>query len=126
VAEAIHDREDDLLFSEWIDQACQQLSNFYAREISRDEKLKGREELFRRLKQDFKERMVSLKTGGYKNFEKVEINNAVLLAYRRYIHRLEKFQALYEKLGGDTRGVVEYFKTVQATGDRAPLQSFLK
>jgi len=42
VAGAIHDREDDLLFSEWIDQACQQLSNFYAREISRDEKLKGR------------------------------------------------------------------------------------
>ena len=126
VAEAIHDREDDLLFSEWIDQACQQLSNFYAREISRDEKLKGREELFRHLKEDFKERMVSLKTGGYKNFEKVDINNAVLLAYRRYIHRLEKFQVLYGRFGRDTRRVVDYFKTVQAAGDRTALQSFLE
>jgi predicted aminopeptidase len=126
VAEAIHDREDDLLFSEWIDQACQQLSNFYAIEISRDEKLKGREELFRRLKEDFKERMVSLKTGGYRNFEKVDINNAVLLAYRRYIHRLEKFQVLYGRFGRDTRRVVDYFKTVQAAGDRTALQSFLE
>jgi predicted aminopeptidase len=126
VVEAIHCQGDDLLFSQWIDQACQQLSHFYSRKISRDEKLKGREELFRRLKEDFKERMVSLKTGGCRNFEKVVINNAVLLAYRRYIDRLEKFQALCERFGGDTRRVVEYFKTVQATGNRAALQFFLE
>ncbi len=41
--EAIHCREDDLVFSRWINQACQQLSDFYAKEISRDEKLRGRE-----------------------------------------------------------------------------------
>ena len=126
VMQAIHCQEDDLLFSHWIDQACQQLSNFYARKISRDEKLKGREELFQRLKEDFREKMVSLKTSGYKNFEKVDINNAVLLAYRRYIHRLENFQVLYEQFGRDTRRIVEYFKTIQATGDRAALQSFLE
>jgi len=126
VMQAIHCQEDDLLFSHWIDQACQQLSNFYAREISRDEKLKGREELFQRLKEDFREKMVSLKTSGYKNFEKVDINNAVLLAYRRYIYRLENFQVLYEQFGRDTRRIVEYFKTIQATGDRAALQSFLE
>jgi predicted aminopeptidase len=126
VVESIHDQDDDLLFSHWIDQACQQLSNFYAKGISRDEKLRGREELFRRLKEDFREKMVSLKTGGYKNFEKVNINNAVLLAYRRYIHRLENFQVLYEQLGKDTRRVLEYFKTIQATGDRVVLQSFLE
>jgi predicted aminopeptidase len=126
VVEAIHDQDDDLLFSHWIDQACQQLSNFYAKGISRDEKLRGREELFRRLKEDFRGKVVSLQTGGYKNFEKVDINNAVLLAYRRYIHRLENFQVLYEQLGKDSRRVVEYFKNIQATGDRVALQSFLE
>jgi predicted aminopeptidase len=126
VIEAIHSQEDDLLFSQWTDQVCHQLSDFYGREISRDEKLRGREELFQRLKEDFREKIASFKTEGYKNFEKVDINNAVLLAYRRYIHRLENFQVLYEQLGKDTRRVVEYFKTVQATGDRVALQSFLE
>jgi predicted aminopeptidase len=118
VAEAIHCQEDDLLFSRWIDQACQELSDFYAREASRDERLKGREGLFRRLKEDFKEMMASFKTESYKNFEKVDINNAVLLAYRRYIHRLDSFQILYEQLERDTRKVVEYFKALQVSGDK--------
>jgi len=123
VAEAIHCQEDDFVFSRWIDQACLQLSDFYAKEISRDEKLRGREGLFHRLKEDFKQTMASFKTESYKNFEKVDINNAVLLAYRRYIHRLENFQALYEQLGGDIRKVVEYFRAVQVSGDKVVLQS---
>jgi predicted aminopeptidase len=124
VVEAIHGQEDDLAFSRWIDQACQQLSNFYAEEISRDEKLRGREKLFDRLREDFRQTMGSLKTESYRNLARMEINNAVLLAYRRYIHRLENFQALYEQLGGDTRRVVEYFKAIQVSGDKVALQSF--
>jgi predicted aminopeptidase len=126
VAEAIHCQEDDLLFSRWIDQACQQLSRFYSKEMSRDEKLRGREQFFQRLKQDFREKMASFKTGGYKHFEKVDINNAVLLAYRRYIHHLERFQTLCGQFGGDTRRVVEYFKTIQVSGDTVALSSFLE
>jgi len=90
VIEAIHCQDDDLLFSQWIDQACQQLSRFYSREISKDEKLRERKELFQHLKEEFMEKMASLKIGGYRNIEKAGINNAVLLAYRRYFHRLEK------------------------------------
>jgi len=90
VIEAIHCQDDDLLFSQWIDQACQQLSRFYSREISKDEKLRERKELFQHLKEEFMEKMASLKIGGYRNIEKAGINNAVLSAYRRYFHRLEK------------------------------------
>ena len=115
VVEAIHNQEDDLLFSRWIDQACQQLSNFYAREISKDEKLRGREELFQHFKSDFREKMVSFKTEGYKNFEKLDINNAVFLAYRRYIHRLENFQALYEYLGNDLIKTIEFFREIRTS-----------
>jgi len=126
VVEATHCQKDDLLFSQWIDQACQTLSQFYLRKISRDEKLKGREELFQRLKEEFREKMACFKTEGYKNFEKVDLNNAVLLAYRRYFHRLEKFQVLYEQLGADTRKVVEHFKTLQEKGYTVVLSSFLQ
>jgi predicted aminopeptidase len=118
VAEAIDSQEDDLVFSRWIDQACQKASDFYAKEASRDEKLRGREGLFHRLKEDFKGMMVSFKTESYKNFEKVDINNAVLLAYRRYIHRLESFQILYEQSGRDTRKVVDYFKAIRVSGGK--------
>jgi predicted aminopeptidase len=123
VVEAIHCQEDDLVFSRWIDQACQQLSDFYAKEISRDEKLRGREVLFHRFKEDFKETMVSFKTEGYKTFEKVDINNAVLLAYRRYIHRLENFQVLYRYLGEDLRRMIGFFREIQ--GSREEASSYL-
>ena len=115
LVEAIHSQEDDLLFSRWIDQACQQLSRFYGREIPRDEKLRGREELFQRLKEDLKERRASFKTGNYENFEKVDLNNAVLLANHRYFHRLENLQALYEYWGEDLRKMIEFFKEIRTS-----------
>ncbi len=124
VAEAIQCQEDDLLFSQWIDEACQELSDFYAKEASRDEKLKKREGLFHRLKGDFKGMMVSFKTESYKNFEKVDLNNAVLLAYRRYIHRLENFQALYRYFGEDLRTMIGFLQEIQ--GSKKEASSYLE
>ena len=115
VIKAIHNQEDDLLFSRWIDQACQQLLNFYSKEISRDEKIKGRKEIFCSLKGEF--RKISFKTDGYKNFEKLDINNAVLLAYRRYIHRHENFQAFYAYFENDLRRVMDFFKEIRTSGE---------
>ena len=113
VIEAVHCQEDDLVFSRWINQACQQLSDLYAMEITKDEKLRGREVLFHRLKEDFKETMASFKTQDYKNFENAKINNAVLLAYRRYIYRLDNFQALYRYFGADLRKMIGFFKGIR-------------
>jgi len=115
VTEAIHIQEDDLFFSKWVDQVCQRLSNYYAKEISRDEKLRGREEIFRSIQEEFKEIKAQFKTDCYKDFGKKDLNNAVLLAYRRYIHRLEKFEALYEYLGRDMKKVIEFFKEVRVS-----------
>jgi predicted aminopeptidase len=124
VIEAIHAQEDDLIFSHWIDQAYQRLSKLYAEGISRDEKLRRREEIFQSIKEEFKEIKGQLKTDCYKDFEKIELNNAVLLAHRRYIHGLEKFEILYENFGGDLRKVVEFFKKVQESKEKP--SSFLE
>ncbi len=118
VVEAIHIQEDDLLFSRWVDQVCLRLSTYYAKEISRDEKLRGREEIFQSIKEEFGEIKVQFKTDCYKDFVKKDLNNAVLLAYRRYIHRLEKLEALYEYLGQDIKKVIELFKEVWASGEK--------
>jgi hypothetical protein len=77
--------------------------------------LRGREGLFQCLKEDFREKMVSFKTERYKNFEKVDINNAVFLAYRRYIHRPKNFQAIYEYFGNDLRRMIDFFKEIRVS-----------
>jgi predicted aminopeptidase len=124
VMEAIHAQEDDIIFSHWIDQACKRFSSFYKQPISRDEKLKGREEIFKSINEEFKQIRGELKTDCYKDFGKIELNNAVLLAYHRYIHSLEKFEILYEHFGGDLRKVVEFFKKIQKSKEKP--SSFLE
>ena len=115
VREAIDHREDDLLFSGWTDQACQQLSAYYGREISKEEKLKGRESLFQSIQENFQKMKGQFKTEEYRNVDKMELNNAVLLAYRRYFYRLEKFEALYEYFGKDLKRVVAFLKEIHAS-----------
>ena len=126
VNEAVQSQNDDLLFSHWTDQSCQQLSAYYAKEISIEEKLKGREALFRAIQEDFQKMKGELKTDGYQNVDKVILNNAVLLAYRRYFYRLEKFEALYQTLGRDLRRMVEYFKMIKDSDNKTALSSFLE
>jgi len=126
VAEAFHIQEDDLLFSKWVDQVCERLSTYYAKEISREDKLRGREEIFQSIREEFREIKPQFKTDGYKDFEKKDLNNAVLLAYRRYIQSLENFEALYESMGKDLRKVVEYFKRLQGSANKSVAVSFVK
>jgi len=126
VVEAIHNQEDDLLFSRWIDQACQRLSNFYSKDIPREEKIAGREEIFGSLIEEFE--TISFKTDLYKNFAKKDLNNSVLLAYRRYMHRLDNFDAVYEYLGSDLRKMIGFFKEIRASGEKptAYLERWMK
>ena len=126
VVEAIHNQEDDLLFSRWIDQACQRLSNFYSKDIPREEKIAGREEIFGSLKEEFE--TISFKTDSYKNFGKKDLNNSVLLAYRRYMHRLDNFDAVYEYLGSDLRKMIGFFKEIRASREKptAYLERWMK
>jgi predicted aminopeptidase len=111
--EAMQSQEDDLLFSSWVNQACQQLSAYYGKKISKEEKLKGREELFRSIREAFTEMRGRFKTDCYRGFDKIELNNAVLLAYHRYFHRLGIFETLYDYFGRDLRRVIEFLKEIR-------------
>jgi hypothetical protein len=48
------------------------------------------------------------------------------MAYRRYFHHLDRFEALYERFGRDLRKVIEFFKEIQTSGDKKVLTSFLE
>ncbi len=126
VALAIDYQGDDLLFSKWIDQAYKRLSGFYEQPVSREEKVRGREEIFQSIQEKFTEMQDQFKTDCYKGFERKKLNNAVLMAYRRYFHRLDRFEALYDKLGRDMKRMVDFFKEIQTSGDKRILKSFLE
>jgi predicted aminopeptidase len=117
VMEAIHNQEDDLLFARWIEEAYQRLFNYYAKEISKEEKLGGREEIFRSIQEEFRKIKDQFKTDSYTDFDQLDLNNAVLLAFRRYIHRLKNFQALYEYFGNDLKRMIDLFKEIRTSGE---------
>ena len=73
VSVAVESQEDDLLFSQWIDQAYQRLSMFYSQAISREEKLKGREEIFLSLQEEFREIQPRFKTKRYRNCDQIPL-----------------------------------------------------
>lgn len=124
VALAIDYQGDDLLFGRWIDQAYKRLSKFYDQPVSREEKVGGREEIFQSVQEKFTEMQDQFKTDCYKGFARKKLNNAALMAYRRYLHRLDRFEALYERLGKDLKRVVEFFKEIKFSGDERALTSF--
>ncbi len=106
---------DDLLFSRWIDRACQRLSIFYSQAISKEEKLNGREEIFQSLQKDFREMQPRFKTKGFGYFGQTPLNNAALLAHQQYFHRQETFQLLYVYFGRNLRRMVELVKEIRAS-----------
>lgn len=118
VSLAIDYQEDDLIFSGWIDEVCRRLASFYERSVSKEEKVKGRKEVFRSIKEEFKRIKERLKTDSYKGFDMIELNNAVLLSYRQYTHRLRKFKAIYHYFGNDLKKVIELFKEIKESGDK--------
>lgn len=117
VLKAVQSQEDDLLFSRWVDQAYERLSKFYAQEVSKEEKLRVREEIFRSLEEEFRELKPRFKTDWHLTFDQIPLNNAVLLAHRQYFHRLETFEKLYDYLGQDLRGIIALMKEIQASGE---------
>ena len=116
VHRAVEGQEDDLLFSRWIDQAYERLTRFYSQPISREEKIKRREEVFQSLQEEFKAIKPRFKTEAYLNFDRMPLNNAVLLAHRQYFHRLEAFERLYEYFDRDLRKTIGWMKETRASG----------
>jgi len=115
VKEAMDHQMDDHLLGNWAERAYQRLSDYYGREISKEEKLRGREALFQSILEDFQKIKGQFKTEAYRNVDAVGLNNAAVLAYRRYFCRLERFKALYHYFGGDLKKLVAFLKEIQAS-----------
>ena len=99
-------------FSAFVDGMMEELEPVYgSAELTRDEKLSRREEVFQRalthFDQDVRPTFESVSFAGFRD---TPLNNATLLARIRYYHRLPDFQALLDARGGDLEAVLAELK----------------
>jgi predicted aminopeptidase len=93
---AIHAWQEDLEFSDFIEQLGESLTTLYAREIPVDEKLRLREEIFERGKKAWGERIAGRPAHRFRGFAAQPLNNAVMIHYLLYLKNLKLFEAVYE------------------------------
>lgn len=106
--EMIH---DDLLFSKFLKGVCKNLEEFYSLDISKEEKLEGREIIFSDSKEELRRLKGRFKTDTYiKFYGRVRLNNAFILALSQYLIDLESFYTVFEIFKSDLQKTINFFK----------------
>jgi len=97
--------QDTLIFSEFIDLFYGELGELYASNLSSEEKIQKREEIFASNLKKFK----TLKLQKFfKKFDQEEINNAYIMSEYRYYGKIHLYYQVYEKLG-DLSKTIQFF-----------------
>ena len=101
--------QDELVFGEFLSGLVRELEALYAREdVPLPEKLRLREEIFTRAQRTFSEAVrPRLQLSAYASFTREPLNNALLISRRLYYHRLDLFEALFQRSNGDLRRTLE-------------------
>ena len=129
--------EEEREFGAFIGELARELTALYGRDLSRDDKLRLREEVFARGKAEWSRRIADRPPHRFRGFSQQPLNNAVVMHYVVYLKDLDMFESLYEACGRDLRRTIgvlrdavkrkgEPFEAVRAwldkAGDRATAQ----
>ena len=115
---ATEDSQDQELFSKFLTEELEQLKKWYEAnkgQVTRETKAQRLAEIQTRFKEQIRPR---LKSKGYLEFEKRELNNALLLAYKTYEYSLEDFAKLYAIFKNDFFQTMQWLKGLE--GDPHP------
>lgn len=115
---------DEELIAGFFQELHDVLKGLYAQDVSPDEKLTMREEIFSRSQQELTGLSKQLRAGDFSG--RIErLNNAVVLAYLRYLITPESLlHQAYEALGGDVKGLIELLLTMREA--KEPPDRFLE
>lgn len=108
--EAENDSNDQKLFSAFITKELDSLKLWYetnSGKVTRETKTARLKEIQARFASELKPK---LKTKMYSDFEKRELNNAYLLAYKTYEFSLVDFEKVYTHFGRDYVKTLEWLK----------------
>ena len=93
---AVQEWQEELEFSDFMEKLAESLSELYGKEISLEEKLRLREQIFDRGKKEWEERIAARPAHRFRGFAKQPLNNAVMIHYLLYLKNLRLFEAVYE------------------------------
>ena len=110
---AIGERLDAAVFGEFIQQVVLKLETLYRRkDLSRAQKIAHRDGVFADAKVDYGR--LPLQTDEYDSFQRRELDNAVILSYRRYGSGQELFDQLLERCDGDLNAAMALTRQLDA------------
>lgn len=122
--------EEEREFGAFIAEVARSLGELYGSDLSREDKLRLREEVFGRSKADWSRRIADRPAHRFRGFSQQPLNNAVLMHYIVYMKDLDMFESLYQACGRNLRRTIgvmraavenkgEPFEAVRAWLDKA-------
>ena len=99
--------EEELEFSEYMEKLADALNELYSSEIPDEEKLRRRQEIFTRGKEEWAQRIASRPSHRFRNFAQQPLNNAVMIHYLLYLKNLRLFESLYQLEGKNLVRTIE-------------------
>lgn len=98
---AVQAWKEEMEFSAFIAQVAVSLRELYERDVAIEEKLRLREDIFARSKQEWGRLVAYQPQHRFRGYSQQQINNAVLVHYLLYLRDLDLFESLYEAQGKD-------------------------
>jgi predicted aminopeptidase len=111
---------DEMLFGRFLSDLVRELEALYAREdLDTPSKLAAREQVFARARRAFAEEIRPAFRGrGVGSFERLPLNNATLISRRLYYQRLDLFERVFERYGGNLpRTIAEIVRVARGSRD---------
>jgi len=114
--------DEEKEFGWFINEVVGTLTELYNRNISVDDKLRLREEVFARSKAEWARRIADRPNHRFRGFGKQPINNAILMHYVVYLKDFELFEAVYDASGRNLAQTVGSLRKAVDRGDE-PFES---
>jgi predicted aminopeptidase len=103
-------------FGAFIGEITRDLIELYQSEISRQDKLRLREEVFTRSRAEWARRIADRPLHRFRGFSQQALNNAVLMHYVVYLKDLDLFELLYRSAGENLPKTIELLQQAAAKG----------
>lgn len=115
--------KDELEFSSFMAGLARSLRELYQREISVEEKLKLREEIFSHSKEEWLRRVAGRSVlHRFRGFGQVQVNNAVVAHYLLYFKELALFESFYQAQGKELARTLELI-VQSVSGEAEPFEA---
>ena len=116
--QAARNWEGELEFARFIERLAEALTELYTREISYEDKLRLREEIFSRFQREWADHLIHRTSQRFRGFGRQTLNNAILVQYMLYLKNLHVFETVYQTEGQNLVGTIEAIRdAVQRGGD---------